>query len=95
MTNANLKKFVYHTLTASSNGQILKIGVCSESLTFKLANYWLVICHSRAFDFRFTHSMTGIKLKKLEFQQLSQKLMKKYGNGRLQTAPQGRRMVGM
>ena len=39
--------------------------------------------------------MTDAKLKKLEFQQLSEKFTKNTEMGRLQTAPQGRRMVGM
>ena len=38
MTNANLKKFVYHTFIAPSNCKILEIGVCNESVSSELAN---------------------------------------------------------
>ena len=53
------------------------------------------VCHSCTFDFRFTHATTDVKLKKLEYQQLSSKGAKNLDMGRLQTDPQGRRMVGI
>ena len=87
--------FVCHNSTASLNGQIFKNRVYNESSTFELSYSLQNICHSRAFDFRFMHSMTDTSMKKLEFQQLSSKLTKKQEIGRLQTAPQGLRMVGM
>ena len=86
--------FVYHDSTASLNGRIFKNRVYNESLTFELSNSLQNICHSRAFDFRFMHSMTDTSMKKLEFQQLSSKLTKNTNIGRLQMALHGRRMVG-
>ena len=87
-------KFVCHDSTASLNGRIFKNRVYNESLTFELSNSLQNICHSRAFDFRFMHSMTDTSMKKLEFQQLSSKLTKNTNIGRLQMALHGRRMVG-
>ena len=86
--------FVCHNSTASLNGQIFKNRVYNESSTFELSNSLQNICHSCAFDFRFIHGKTDVKLKKLEFQQLSSKLTKNTNIARLQMALQGRRMVG-
>ena len=86
--------FVCHNSTASLNGRIFKNRVYNESSTFELSNSLQNICHSRAFDFRFMHSMTDTSMKKLEFQQLSSKLTKNTNIGRLQMALHGRRMVG-
>ena len=88
--------FVCHNSTASFNGHIFKNRVYNESSTFELPNSLQNICHSRAFDFRFMHSMTDTSMKKLEFQQLtlSSKLTKNTNIGRLQMALHGRRMVG-
>ena len=68
--------FVCHNSTASLNGQIFKNRVYNERLTFELSNSLQNICHSRAFDFRFTHSMSDTIMKKFEFPQLSFKLTK-------------------
>ena len=68
--------FVCHNSTASFNGRIFKNRVYNESSTFELSNSLQNICHSRAFDFRFTHSMSDTSMKKLEFPQLSSKLTK-------------------
>ena len=78
--------FVCHNSTALLDGQIFKNIVYNESSTYELSNSLQNICRSRAFDFRFMHSMTDTSMKKLEFQQLSSKLMKNTNIGRLQMA---------
>ena len=86
--------FVCHDSTASLNGRIFKNRLYTESLTFELSNSLQNICHSRAFDLRFMHSMTDTNTKKLEFQQLSSRLMKNTNIGQLQMAVHGLGMVG-
>ena len=50
--------FVCHNSTASLNGRTFKNRANNEKSTFELSNSSQNICHSRAFDFRFTHSVS-------------------------------------
>ena len=44
-------------------GPVFKNLVYNESSTFKISNLSQIICHPSTFNFRFTHSMTDMKLR--------------------------------